>query len=571
MTNKHNEKKRTVNHYLLDLSKELLNICLTRNTADGNLYTGGIGSWGFLQMKMSENLSSSSLSSSSSSASPSSTKDEISYLHSALDATREALYYCENKDQLIPATSSKATTTTTTTQQDSRINISLFTDDWIGAKCLLAAILHKIGKYYETNNNKSVDPSNFINEAWEHANDVIQHIEKLAIDNVDNYAGSSSSNSALFGGLAGALQAIWFLRQELQTKPQFASMLVLNLTRSILIQGFACAQQQQQQQQQQHAVQSTTNNNNSGSSILLLKWNWKGEINWGTSHGVIGILHSLLGLTNEEWIKLESPPYALPRAKDVVQHTIDNLEQNCPMLQNAISNSSGNKNNRDNTKNNVTQDVLLGWSNGLSGYCLLLLKAAEVYDDVRYVQRVKVLAENIIWPCRDQYVKSNSNKNNKNQPTSISLATGLAGNAYVFLALHRLDGNNYKYWILCAKEFTRLAVANWEDALLRSRSTPSSSKSIPTGSGRKCHPFSLYTGLGGLVSLLLDLERPEVAHFPLYETKAKRRGFNIQLEQVNDEDQNQLEQDVVVDSARPANEGVDFKEPSFERSFDDVV
>ena len=184
-------EKRTVNYYLLNLARELLNICLTRNTAHGNLFSGGLGPWGYLQMKMSENLSESS------------SHGEMYYLLSALDAARAALEYAEDNND------NKQHKQNNTSKRNIG-SISLFTNEWIGAKCLLAAILYKIGK---SGSQTKIDRTWFdgvdngaISEAWEHAYQVIQHLETTLDKDDDNNCGHQHTMECniLYGG-AGAL------------------------------------------------------------------------------------------------------------------------------------------------------------------------------------------------------------------------------------------------------------------------------------------------------------------------------------------------------------------------------
>jgi hypothetical protein len=79
------------------------------------------------------------------------------------------------------------------------------------------------------------------------------------------------------------------------------------------------------------------------------------------------------------------------------------------------------------------------------------------------------------------------------------------------LSLGRADPSNSDFSTSRARFYVGSSFAVWEQ------------ESFVDGSSRCSsfqRPYSLYRGLGGLVSLLLDWEHVETAHYPIYESKA---------------------------------------------------
>jgi hypothetical protein len=315
-------------------------------------------------------------------------------------------------------------------------HVSLFTGEFVGAKCLLSAILYKLGKK---------------DEAYYHAGGLIATLEEACLD-------LPPSDCEVMYGRAGALQAIWFLRQELED-PTIGRNFSLATSQAILIEGLKNGRE--------HETES------------LLMWKWREKAFLGASHGAVGILHSLLGHSEEEWTFLED---ALPRVKDVVRQAIDSLQ--------GLRHPSGNLRA---TLDGFEEDKYTDWSHGSPGYCLLLVKAAEVFHDIRYLEHAKDMAERVLWPRRVQR-------------KGLGLIRGISGIAYVFLALARADRPNAEMWRARAEHYALAAADDLRDLLTQSN-----------------RPYSLCEGLGGLVSLLMDLGYMETAHFPFYETHSKKR------------------------------------------------
>jgi lantibiotic modifying enzyme len=86
------------------------------------------------------------------------------------------------------------------------------------------------------------------------------------------------------------------------------------------------------------------------------------------------------------------------------------------------------------------EDKSTDWTHGAPGYCLLLLKAYEVFGHQKYLDQAKETAEKVIWPRRAQR-------------KGLGLARGIAGMAYSLMALARVDteDDNGKMWQTRAK------------------------------------------------------------------------------------------------------------------------
>lgn len=85
----------------------------------------------------------------------------------------------------------------------------------------------------------------------------------------------------------------------------------------------------------------------------------------------------------------------------------------------------------------------------------------------------------------------------------LGICHGVSGNAYAFLALHRLTGD--ARYLHRARAFSKFLFEHGRNL---------------TSSGRMHggdHPLSLFEGSAGLACLWFDMIRPEDARFPAYE------------------------------------------------------
>ena len=203
-----------------------------------------------------------------------------------------------------------------------KVYTSVWTNEWIGANCLLAAALYSSGD---------------AEAARHHAYELIQRLEKISAD-------LHPAECDVIHGRARALQAIWFLRQELQD-PNFGKSFALATSQEIVLEGIRMAKE---------------NNDR-----LLLAWEWRSRTLLGAGHGVVGILHIKIGHSEGELDVLEE---RIPWVKLAIRHTIDTLEDFCHPSGNLRAALTGDEG-----------DTMIEWAHGSTGYCLLLIKAYKVF------------------------------------------------------------------------------------------------------------------------------------------------------------------------------------------------
>ncbi|CAJ1934762.1 unnamed protein product [Cylindrotheca closterium] len=263
-------------------------------------------------------------------------------------------------------------------------------------------------------------------------------------------------------GRAGVLKTIWFLRSELES-PGFGHNLALHISKQIMYQGMLTAQKYK--------------------SESLVMWEWKSKPYLGSAHGVVGIIDALLGHSDEEMSILES---MLPRVRDVILQAIESLDSCCD--------DSGNlrKKLNDEDDNDLTNMV-----HGSPGYCLLLAKASLAFPKKRkeFVLRATRLADSTLRPALQPGRINNANG---------GLMRGVSGIGYIFLALAQIDYENASKWISKAESIAHHAVDQLDSLISNSR-----------------RPYSLFEGIGGLASLLIDLLHPEAACFPFYDVSKR--------------------------------------------------
>ncbi|KAG7339083.1 lanthionine synthetase C-like protein [Nitzschia inconspicua] len=311
------------------------------------------------------------------------------------------------------------------------LHLSFISNDALGAQCLLVSIFRRLGK---------------IDDAQNVARTVLKMLEDLL-------ASDEKHDCSVLFGLAGALQAIWFLRNELSDM-SFGSDLALTVSSAILLNGL------------EHSEKIRTSS--------LLMWEWHGRSFLGAGTGVVGILYSILGHNEEEWDSLNE---YLPRVFGVLRQCIDSLTEHVLESGNLKAAVDG-----------FEEDKSTDWTHGAPGYCLLLLRAYQVYGDVKYLIQAKHMGEEVIWPRRMQR-------------RGLGLSRGVSGVAYVLLALARVDTENCALWRARAMKMAQLAFADLEELQEMSK-----------------NPDSLFEGTGGLVSLLIDMElSASDVYFPFFE------------------------------------------------------
>ena len=269
-------------------------------------------------------------------------------------------------------------------------------------------------------------------------------------------------------GRTGYLTAILWARKHLKDDI-FGRSVVVNTIRAIIENGIATARKYR------------TN--------LPLLWEWHGSLYLGAAHGVVGILCTLLNFVTELTLVDEQIGHGI-KSMDLIRQTIDVLDSEQTFPSGNLRSSIGRE-----------KDKLVHWCHGAPGYVLLLTKAYDVFEEQRYLIRAEEIVTNVVYP-RGLLHKG------------LGLCHGISGNAYCFLSVYRarllqqrrsggatedaLAGN--ERYLQMARNFASYAIDNF-DALAN----------IPD------RPHSLYEGMTGLATLLLDLQNPEKAMLPCFE------------------------------------------------------
>lgn len=197
-----------------------------------------------------------------------------------------------------------------------------------------------------------------------------------------------------------------------------------------------------------------------------LMYQWHGKAYWGAAHGLAGIMHCLLHFQLKE--------EDTEAVKCVLKYMIENR---FPESKNYPS-RKGNK-----------EDKLVQWCHGAPGLALTLCKAAEVFPEEPDFKKAAVEAAEVVWE--------------RGLLRKVGICHGISGNAYTFLALYRLLGEDV--YLHRAKAFGCF--------LLDCARNLIASGDMHGGD----HPYSLFEGLAGMSFLWLDLVNPESAKFPGYE------------------------------------------------------
>ena len=269
------------------------------------------------------------------------------------------------------------------------------------------------------------------------------------------------SECEILYGRAGYLTSILCVRKCLEDAT-FGQQVVINTIRTIIETGISTAR--------------------SYRTNLPLLWEWHGSLYLGAAHGIIGILFTLLCFVSE----LKQVGDEMGRDLiALIQQTIDIVDREQTFSSGNLRSSIGRE-----------RDKLVHWCHGAPGYVLLLVKAHHVFGETRYLRRAEHICNNVIYP-RGLLHKG------------VGLCHGISGNAYTFLAVYRgrllekqrargKEGQEAhtpemeeetKRYVQMARNFASFAIENL-NALER----------VPD------RPYSLYEGMAGLVTLLIDLQ-----------------------------------------------------------------
>lgn len=196
-----------------------------------------------------------------------------------------------------------------------------------------------------------------------------------------------------------------------------------------------------------------------------LMYRWHGTRYLGAGTGLAGTLQVLLHF-----------PLSIDDAEDV-KGTIRYL----------MSKRSPESGNYPSIEGNPRND-LVQWCHGATGMTLTLCKASKVFPSDRDFREATIEAGEVVW-------KSGLVKN-------IGLADGTAGNAYAFLSLYRLTGEDE--YLERAQAFSSFVYHN-------------AALTAEDHIGGDDHDYSLFHGLAGIACLWFDLLEPENSRFPGYE------------------------------------------------------
>jgi lantibiotic modifying enzyme len=309
------------------------------------------------------------------------------------------------------------------------VRVSLLESPTLGAMVLLAACQAQRGER---------------NAAQATANQVLRTLQEYQTQLDDD-------ECEVLYGRAGSMACIFALRHYLHDNC-FGQVLLVKLAKEILVQGDRRATRD-----------------------LPLAWLWHDKLYLGAAHGVVGILQTLLTLTQQDWglVQRSLSFDALQR----IQQTMSALQQHHTHASGNLKSSWGGG-----------SDKLIHWCHGAPGHILLLLRAYQFYDQEEYLQQARDIARNVLWP-RGLLKKG------------VGLCHGISGNALVFCALARVDVQERTEWLSKAHSYARYGVTQ----LIYLQDIPD-------------RPYSLYEGMGGLVYLLLQLSSgPDQGYFPCYE------------------------------------------------------
>eukprot|EP01138_Halocafeteria_seosinensis_P007581 gb/GECG01007749.1/.p1 GENE.gb/GECG01007749.1/~~gb/GECG01007749.1/.p1 ORF type:complete len:438 (+),score=36.37 gb/GECG01007749.1/:1-1314(+) len=139
-----------------------------------------------------------------------------------------------------------------------------------------------------------------------------------------------------------------------------------------------------------------------GNEECPLMWEWHDKKYLGAAHGVAGIVHELLCVTNllhEDEAKL---------VRKTIDHCLKYFRFNSGNFRSSIDSS---------------KDKLVHWCHGAPGWCMTLAKAFKVFGKQRYIQGAVDAAE-VVW--------------HRGLLRRVGVCHGITGNTYVHISMYRL-------------------------------------------------------------------------------------------------------------------------------------
>lgn len=197
-----------------------------------------------------------------------------------------------------------------------------------------------------------------------------------------------------------------------------------------------------------------------------LMYSWHGTPYLGAAHGLAGILHTVMQfpLTETDEKHVKDALRFLLKTKFPSGNYPSSLGQD--------------------------KDDKVHWCHGAPGVALTLCQAAKRFPDSPEFLLQALEAGDLVWT--------------RGLLRRLGLCHGISGNAYVFLALHRVTGGKKHFHR--ARMFGGFLLHSWRSLIGRGEMS---------GGDR---PFSLFEGAAGLAHLWIDLgDEPKKAFFPGYE------------------------------------------------------
>ena len=459
------------------VARDLLFVGLRHSTWFGNLASGGIGFYGYLQLLYIQN----------SSLELSHTKQTVLIKQIYQDYLQQTLKSIQLKY------SSEFLNLTQPT---------LWNSDWMAAYVLNMQALLQLQQH---------------SKAKQLALFCLHKLEPLTVQ-LD-----SIQSCSIQTGLCGRIQFVLKLRNLFQDDKMGSTLVVLCAKRIFQI-GMVTAEQvaaQERRRKEKQKESSCTNANsknqqrlsqvqqtrlsfeqqasssNETPNSLPLLWKSPEHSNaivLGLSYGVMGILHTLLSLSDDDYhgIAIHSPllskPNAISNAKEMVKQTIDTLMQySKDKHSDFFYETSG---NLKPACSSTTSDNYVTVQHGMTGLVLLLLQASQIYQDGSYFDYANELATLHVWP---RGISGNFH---------LGLTTGTSGNALTMLLLAQAcqDDSIAFVWKRRCEYLVQSMILHLTE-------------SMTGGTTNNTKRFSLMHGMGGLVAVLLQLYSNQV-EFP---------------------------------------------------------
>ncbi|VEU34131.1 unnamed protein product [Pseudo-nitzschia multistriata] len=378
-------------------------------------------------------------------------------------------------------------------------------------------------------------------------------------------------NQDVLGGRAGALQTIFWLRNEFgKHSTTLGQDLVVSLAVKILREGLSTADSMGFHNLKTLntipiVCNSGRSDDNNYNAVLFWVCDSEGSLKTylGAGRGVVGILHTLLGLHYEDWELIEEE---VPNARRILRNTIDAFLPSARVSPASSDNSNGESgvsakelmqpslyhrlvydmktstatsvsspidasrlpttgsafksagNLRPTFDASLERDTTAGWFHGATGLAMMFLEAAKVYRCKKYLLEAHRLCDAVVYPrgLRERTTIGATNFDNDHKYGKKG-PVGLTGMALCFLQLSQLCSNDKeegeskkkneankvslppntslrRLWKSRAMLYAQHAHHEWTKYV----------QSIPTTTG-VWNAFSLYEGMGGLVSVLWQL------------------------------------------------------------------